>query len=111
MIGTVVEIPIFLGAVYGGLVIGLIFVAFRALHALFGGGRISDALLDVLFYVLAGITAALTLYRVNGGALRLYALLGIAAGIFAVLHSIDPLLCALAEKLQNLHSKNPKKRL
>ena len=81
MIGTVGEIPIFLGAVYGGLVIGLIFVAFRALHALFGGGPISDALL------------------------------GIAAGIFAVLHSIDPLLCALAEKLQNLHSKNPKKRL
>ena len=59
MIGTVGEIPIFLGAVYGGLVIGLIFVSFRALHALFGGGRIFDALLEVLFYVLDGIRSAL----------------------------------------------------
>ena len=95
MTGTVGEVPIFLGAVYGGLVIGLTFTAFRVLHALFGGGRI----------------AALTLFRINGGSLRLYALLGIAAGIFAVLRSVDPLLCGIVEKLQNLHGKITKKRL
>ena len=59
MTGTVGEVPIFLGAVYGGLVIGLTFTAFRVLHALFGGGRISDALLDALFYLLSGVIAAL----------------------------------------------------
>ena len=107
MTGTVGEVPIFLGAVYGGLVIGLTFTAFRVLHALFGGGRISDALLDALFYLLSGVIAALTLFRINGGSLRLYALLGIAAGIFAV----DPLLCGIVEKLQNLHGKITKKRL
>ena len=111
MTGTVGEIPIFLGAVYGGLVIGLTFTAFRGLHALFGGGRISDALLDMLFYLLAGVIAALTLYRINGGTLRLYALLGIAAGVFAAISSVDSLLCALAQKLQNLHGKFTKKRL
>ena len=111
MTGTVGEIPIFLGAVYGGLVIGLAFTAFQGLHALFGGGRISDALLDVLFYLLAGVIAALTLYRINGGTLRLYALLGIAAGVFAAISSVDSLLCALAQKLQNSHSKFTKKRL
>jgi len=111
MSGTVGEVPIFLGAVYGGLVIGLTFTAFRGLHALLGGGRVSDALLDALYYLLAGVMAALTLYRVNGGALRLYALFGLAAGIFAVLRSVDPLLCALAEKLQNLRGKITKKRL
>ncbi len=67
MTGTVGEVPIFLGAVYGGLVIGLTFTAFRVLHALFGGGRISDALLDALFYLLSGVIAALTLFRINGG--------------------------------------------
>lgn len=71
MTGTVGEVPIFLGAVYGGLVIGLTFTAFRVLHALFGGGRISDALLDALFYLLSGVIAALTLFRINGGSLRL----------------------------------------
>ena len=109
MTGTVGEVPIFLGAVYGGLVIGLTFTAFRVLHALFGGGRISDALLDALFYLLSGVIAALTLFRINGGSL--YALLGIAAGIFAVLRSVDPLLCGIVEKLQNLHGKITKKRL
>ena len=111
MTGTVGEVPIFLGAVYGGLVIGLTFTAFRVLHALFGGGRISDVLLDALFYLLSGVIAALTLFRINGGSLRLYALLGIAAGIFAVLRSVDPLLCGIVEKLQNLHGKITKKRL
>ena len=106
MTGTVGEVPIFLGAVYGGLVIGLTFTAFRVLHALFGGGRISDALLDALFYLLSGVIAALTLFRINGGSLRLYALLGIA-----VLRSVDPLLCGIVEKLQNLHGKITKKRL
>ena len=103
MTGTVGEVPIFLGAVYGGLVIGLTFTAFRVLHALFGG--------DALFYLLSGVIAALTLFRINGGSLRLYALLGIAAGIFAVLRSVDPLLCGIVEKLQNLHGKITKKRL
>ena len=51
------------------------------------------------------------LFRSNGGSLRLYALLGIAAGIFAVLRSVDPLLCGIVEKLQNLHGKITKKRL
>lgn len=111
MTGTVGELPIFLGAVYGGLVIGLLFTAFRLLHALFGGGRFSHALLDMLFYLLAGVTAALTLYRINGGTLRVYVLAGIGIGILAELRCVDRLVCSAAEKLQNLRGKNKKRHL
>lgn len=104
------QIPIFLGALYGGTVIGLVFTAFRPFHALFSG-RIAHGLLDGLFYALAGSIAALTLQRIDGGTLRLYTVSGILLGVFLELRSIDALLCALAEKLRSHRRKFTKKRL
>ncbi len=110
MESTLQQIPIFLGALYGGMVIGLVFTFFRPLHALFSG-RIAHGLLDGLFYALAGIIAALTLYRIDGGRLRLYTAAGILLGVFAEIRSVDALLCSLAEKLRALRIKFTKKRL
>ncbi|MBE5784813.1 MAG: hypothetical protein E7330_03350 [Clostridiales bacterium] len=105
------QIPVFLGALYGGIVIGLVFTAFRPLHALFGSGRIADGILDALFYALAGVIAALTIYRINGGTLRLYVIAGLLLGVFLEIRSIDALLCLLVEKGKALQAKFIKKRL
>lgn len=104
------QIPVFLGAVYGGMVIGLTYTAFRPLHALFPG-RIAHGILDGLFYAAAGVIAALTLYRIDGGTLRLYVLAGLLIGAYFALRSLDALLCLFAEKLRAIYIKFIKKRL
>lgn len=110
MESPLLQIPIFLGAVYGGMVIGLAYSAFRPLHALVSG-RIAHGILDGLFYAAAGVIAALTLYRINGGTFRLYVLAGILAGVFLVQRSLDVLFRLFAEKLRSLCTKFIKKRL
>ena len=106
MTGTVGEIPIFLGAIYGGLIIGLLFTAFRLPQLLFGTRPLFAALLDGAFYILAGVIAALTLYRLNGGTFRVYPFLGIAMGIAAEYHTVDALIRPIMKKWQNSRRKH-----
>ena len=106
MTGTVGEIPIFLGSVYCGLVIGLLFTAFRLPQLLLGTRALFAALLDGLFYILAGIVAALGLYRLNGGTFRVYPFLGIWLGIRAEYCTVDALIRPLMEKWQNSRRKH-----
>ncbi|MEG1548118.1 MAG: spore cortex biosynthesis protein YabQ [Clostridia bacterium] len=97
MSNTLSELPVFLGAVYGGIIIGILFDLFRLLH-LPVRARWLHTVIDVLFYAASGAAASLMLLRLNGGAPRLYIFIGFAIGIFAYQRTISALIRAVITK-------------
>lgn len=75
------EIRICLISLYCGTLIGLTYDVFECLQLVLKRGGFLSALLDVLFYIVAGILAALMLLYSNEGRIRLYSLIILAAGI------------------------------
>ncbi len=111
MYTTLSELPKFLGALYGGLVIGVLYDLFRLLGLPFSKLRFVRAVFDALFYAAAGIAAAVTLLYVNGGAPRLYLFLGLALGIFVYARFVGRLFSALFRLIGTVFQRkgsNPK---
>ncbi len=105
MYNTLSELPKFLGALYGGLVIGLLYDVFRLFRLPFSKLRIVVGILDALFYAVAGVVAALTLLYVNNGAPRVYLLLGLALGAFLYVKTVSRLFTAIIKAISTAFSK------
>ncbi len=84
MQNTLNEIWQFMGALYGGLLIGVVYQMFHLFRSPFPNKWVNAAL-DVLFYAVAGVMTAATLLIVNGGVLRVFVLIAIAAGVWLYL--------------------------
>lgn len=98
MYNTLLELPKFLGTLYGGLLIGILYDLFRLLRLPFSG-RFMTGLLDALFYAAAGVVAAAVLLYVNGGAPRVYLFIGLALGAFLYLRFVSRLFGALVRAI------------
>ncbi len=70
----------FLWAVYGGVVIGLLYDFFRILRLTFKMGRVLVAVLDILFWLIAAAIVTLVIIVMNGGTIRLFAIAGCILG-------------------------------
>ncbi|MBQ9832520.1 MAG: spore cortex biosynthesis protein YabQ [Clostridia bacterium] len=81
MKNTLNEIWQFLGALYGGFIIGILYRIFSLMRLPFPNKWVNAAL-DILFYALAGAAAAFTLLTVNGGEIRLFILMSMGLGIW-----------------------------
>ncbi|MCE5235797.1 MAG: spore cortex biosynthesis protein YabQ [Clostridiaceae bacterium] len=92
---TLAELPKFLGALYGGLVIGVLYDVFRLFRLPFRKRRVVTGVVDALFYAAAGVVAAVTLLYVNDGAPRVYLLGGLALGAFLYVSFVSRLFTAL----------------
>ncbi|HWS29364.1 MAG TPA: spore cortex biosynthesis protein YabQ [Clostridia bacterium] len=95
MYNTLNELPKFWGALYGGLVIGILYDVFRLLRLPFHKHRLVTGFIDALFYAVAGVIAALTLLYVNGGAPRVYLFAGLALGAFVYIRFVGRLFNSL----------------
>lgn len=73
---TLNELWQFLGGLYGGILIGIIYRVFTFLRLLFKNKWVT-AVFDVLFYLIASSVLALTLLIINGGELRLFILFAV----------------------------------
>lgn len=71
---------IFLAAIYGGLLVGLIYDFSRALRMITKPTRWFVAVLDILFWILAVILYFSILFRVNNGEIRLFSFVGFGMG-------------------------------
>lgn len=71
---------IFLIAVYGGLIIGVIYDIFRVVRSITQSGKWFTAVIDFVFWVLVAFLLFYMLFKVNGGQIRFYTLIGIALG-------------------------------
>ncbi len=105
MYNTLSELPKFLGALYGGLVIGLLYDVFRLFRLPFSKLRLVVGLLDALFYAAAGVVAALTLLYVNDGAPRIYLFLGLALGAFLYVKTVSRLFSAMFKAISTAFRK------
>lgn len=83
---------IFLGAVYSGFAIGLVYDIFGWLRRVFHAGMFLTALLDLIYCVIAFLIVMVTLLTISGGELRLYTMIGLACGIGLYGCLISPLL-------------------
>lgn len=104
---TLAELPKFLGALYGGLVTGVLYDVFRLFRLPFRKLKAVNAAVDALFYAAAGVVAAITLLYVNDGAPRVYLLLGLALGAFLYLRFVSRLFTALFRAVGALFKKKP----
>ena len=77
--GVEKEFPVLLGAIYAGLLIGMLYDAFALLRCVLKRPWLIG-LADGLFYAAALCLAALCLLYLNGGRPRLYALAGMLGG-------------------------------
>lgn len=100
MPNTLSEWPQFWGALYGGLVIGIVYDLFSLLRLPFGN-KWCIAVIDALFYVVAGVLSALTMIFVNGGSPRIFIIAGLILGAYLYLHFVGRMLKFLTKKCKN----------
>ncbi|MEL7609939.1 MAG: spore cortex biosynthesis protein YabQ [Bacillota bacterium] len=110
MANTLSEWPAFLGAVYAGAWIGVLYALFWLLRTALGNNKWADGALDALFYLLAGLIGAFAIIRINGGTPRAYLFLGMALGVAAVLRFVARPLKPSAQKMIDWCRKKLKKR-
>ncbi|NLJ40272.1 MAG: spore cortex biosynthesis protein YabQ [Clostridiales bacterium] len=104
-ISTANQAYIFLVAVCSGLALGLIYDIYRAVRIIIKPKRWFVAILDFLFWILATSLVFYTLFRINGGEIRLYIVIGLALGwgIFAL--SIGGIVTKILVKSYNIVRK------
>lgn len=98
MTNTLSELPAFLGAVYAGACIGVLYALFWLFRTALRNNKWIDGALDALFYLLAGLLCAFAIIRINGGTPRAYLFLGMALGMAAVLRFVARPLRSPAQK-------------
>ncbi len=92
---TLTQISELLATIYSGLFIGLVYEALRLVRRVFRAGKWLTALLDILFWAIAALVAALALFLINGGNLRLYSVCGFLLGALMFIFGVSPLVTAL----------------
>ena len=102
MDSTISQIPIFLGTIYGGILIGVLYDVFRLLRIPFRS-VIIIGILDALYYALAGALFAVMLLIINEGESRLYTVIGALIRALSEQYFVSALirdtLCRLKNKL------------
>ncbi len=92
---TLTQISELLATLYSGLFIGLVYEVLRLFRRVFNAGKWLTALLDILFWAIAALVAALALFLINGGELRLYSVCGFLLGALMFIYGVTPLLKAV----------------
>lgn len=105
MFETIGQAGVFLAMVYAGLLIGLVYDGLRLLRRLLNAGPLLTALLDLLFWLGAGVVAAVALALRSEEALRLYALGGCAAGMVLYLLGISRVLRAAGQAVARAYRR------
>jgi len=80
MLSTANQAYVFLSTVYAGFFIGLIYDFCRMIRRIFRTGRFFTGLLDLSFWLIMGFSSFLVIFHVNSGEVRVYTVVGFAAG-------------------------------
>ncbi len=99
---------IFMAAVYGGLITGIIYDVYRALRRALNAKKFLTAVFDVLFCACALAVTGFVLYTVNYGQIRAYTFLGFALGFFIYIVGVSYFLNYVFFKAINRFKKSRK---
>ncbi len=91
---TLTQISELLATIYAGLFIGLVYEALRLFRRILRAGKWLTALFDLLFWAVAALVAALALFHINGGQLRLYSVCGFLLGALLFIFGIGPVFAS-----------------
>ncbi len=80
MVTIASQVYVFLGCIFGGLIVGLLFDVFRLSRRFFNTRDIITYIQDIIFWILVGIIVLLTIFYSNNGQIRGYVFLGIVLG-------------------------------
>lgn len=103
MHNTIPELSVLLGCIYGGLCIGIVYDVYSLL-TLPVHNRFIRAFFDLFFYAAVLCIAALFLVFLNGGHIRLYALMGFAVGAFFYRFTTGQLFRAIGRHILHIFS-------
>ena len=101
------EIWLFVRAFAGGAVLILCYSLLQEIRRLIFCSPAAGGILDLLYWVCAGLLVFAGIYRINQGILRSFLFLGIISGAFLTYLTIKPLF----EKIKLLQNKDYKKIL
>ena len=79
----------FLYSLFLGVILGAVYDLFRVLRSFLPRRKVTDALLDVLYWIIAIISLLLFVLTVSGGIMRWYVLLGVFGGGFLYMASLS----------------------
>ncbi|MEG1560657.1 MAG: spore cortex biosynthesis protein YabQ [Clostridia bacterium] len=91
MHNTLMQVYEFLGALYGGILIGISYSTLK-LPRIFTKDRIIGIVLDIIFVIIASAIAIFTFYIVTGGEIRMFLFFGLLMGFVIEKCSIDFLI-------------------
>lgn len=99
-----------MATVYGGIITGVLYDAYRILRRALRAGRIVTALFDTMFVLCALAIVVAVLYTVNSGELRAFTFLGFALGFFIYITGISCFLHYIFQKIFRKAKNNPERR-
>jgi len=97
MFETVGQAGVFLAMVYAGLIVGLVYDGARLSRRVLAANATVTALLDLLFWLVAGGVVSVALAFRGEDSVRLYALGGCASGVVLYLLGISRVLRAMGQ--------------
>jgi len=99
--GTEAQPLIFLLTIYGGIALGVVFEAYRALRKAARKRRFIAPVYDTLFIAVMGALAVTVLYFTNMGELRLFTIVGFILGFALYLSGISPLVMLIIRRIRS----------
>lgn len=105
MFETIDQAGVFLAMVYAGLAIGLLYDALRLLRRTLAAKALLTAFLDLIFWLSAGVVAAVALALRNEDSMRLYALGGCASGVVLYMLGISRVLQAAGKGIARMYRR------
>ena len=92
MFATINQPYIFMGIIYGGIILGFLYGLFSLLRKAFKNGKAACAVFDTLYFLLALLLILKILYFADDMHIRFYSVFGIATGFFIYYFGLHSLL-------------------
>ncbi|MCL2544469.1 MAG: spore cortex biosynthesis protein YabQ [Clostridia bacterium] len=105
MFETVGQAGIFLAMVYAGLAVGLLYDGARLARRLLAAGAVITGIVDLLFWLAAGVVVSVALALRGEDSVRLYALAGCASGAVLYLLGVSRALRAVGQAVARAYRR------
>lgn len=103
---VLLELNVLLGSFATGLAAGVCYDISRLLRLPFKKSALRDAVFDIMFYAASGALCALSLFALNGGSPKLYALSAMGAGAFVYISTFSKSITRLCRKISDRRKKS-----
>lgn len=78
----IVDLHIFLGSIYGGLVAGFVYDIYKTIRYYSNPSKLATYIEDLLFWIILALLFFYTSLKINWGELRGYIIIGFLCGVF-----------------------------